>query len=77
MSVTLVIAGCSDSHLVFTQKEAKYGDCEVICTQEWAVTDWCQEIGEQYYDLEEHSFIQIIRNVIYDATDINPGNNQL
>jgi hypothetical protein len=31
---------------------------------------------EQYYNVEENIYIQIIRTVICEATDINPGNNQ-
>jgi hypothetical protein len=32
---------------------------------------------EKQYDMEENIYIQITRNVICEATDIKPGNNQL
>jgi hypothetical protein len=32
---------------------------------------------EEQYDVEENIYIQITRNVIHEAADINPGNNQL
>jgi hypothetical protein len=32
---------------------------------------------EQCYDIEEHIYILIIRAMICEAADINPGNNQL
>jgi hypothetical protein len=38
------------------------------------VSGHCSGPEEHYYDVEENTYIRIIRTVICEATDINPGN---
>lgn len=56
-------------------------DCKVLptCMPTKQLSEWLptgtRKMEEQHYDAEENIYIQIMRTVICNVTDIKPGNN--
>jgi hypothetical protein len=55
----------------------KRGWCKPHSVYDKAGVTSARRMEKQYSNVEQNIYIQIIKTVICEATDINPGNNQL